>query len=46
MVLTLPLILVLIGLILWATPFTGSAAFLREVGKWTYIVALAAWLWH
>ncbi len=37
--------LIFIGLALWLIPFSGGASTLRDVGKWTYIVALAAYLW-
>ena len=41
MVIGLKLALVLVGLVVWLIPSRFS-----DVGKFTYIVALAAWLFH
>ena len=41
MVIGLKLALVLVGLVVWLIPSRFS-----DCGKWTYIVALAAWLFH
>jgi hypothetical protein len=40
----LPLLLIVVGLVLWLLPFSGNAARLNDVGKWTYIIALAVYL--
>jgi len=40
MVVSLSLVLVVVGLVVWLIPSRFS-----EVGKWTYVVALAAYLW-
>ena len=39
MVVSLTLILILVGLVVWMVPSRFS-----EVGKWTFIIALAAFL--
>lgn len=42
----LKLLLIILGLGLWLAPFNGPwAPKLNEVGKWTFIIALAAYLW-